>query len=390
MSESPFTLFFNTSVVVLCILLTCLEVVCLRRTPHLTDVWKSVMIISAVNYVFFWIFYYALSGYGVLFIVPIPLLPAIYIGSKIGLYYLMQKYSGSAIHSPWLVSILSMPVHGVVMFYLFIALMDILNPTNQNVDEAIRKKQDTRLAFLLAVGIAHEPYLTHQINAAIETDNVYAIRKLLDSGANPGAEYLLGRGTFDVAMMITEWRIKKGMPIMTVPSISFMSTAGSTEKLREFIDKGFDVAKATRTIHIAIENCGMAGDTLTEQESKSLIEKLQVLLDHGAVINETNEHGLSPLITALGVGDIHEVIEFLIVNGAEIDPITSQDLFLRNNGLPSGITPLMMAAVLKHAKSIEVLVKHHARKDIKDSSGKTALDYARSAGLGREILTLLE
>lgn len=61
------------------------------------------------------------------------------------------------------------------------------------------------------------------------------------------------------------------------------------------------------------------------------------------------------------------MVKLLLKNGADVNA--------RNK---SHKTPLHKAAKAGHPKVIEILLKHGAKKDLKDDRGRTALQYATS------------
>jgi ankyrin repeat protein len=90
----------------------------------------------------------------------------------------------------------------------------------------------------------------------------------------------------------------------------------------------------------------------------------------------------SALITAAQLGNV-EIVRALLEAKADIDHVNAR-----------GWTALITAVVLgngdkQHTEAVEALVAGRADGDIKDSLGKTAIDYARSRGY-TEMVRILE
>ena len=91
---------------------------------------------------------------------------------------------------------------------------------------------------------------------------------------------------------------------------------------------------------------------------------IQLLIKYGANPNETLENGYSVSMMAASFGSF-EVLECLLKNGANIKQTRKID----------GMTILMFAAFNGDTKKVKLLLDLGADKYVKDSNGKTALDY---------------
>lgn len=107
-----------------------------------------------------------------------------------------------------------------------------------------------------------------------------------------------------------------------------------------------------------------------------------LLLRFGADHRIRNSYGWSALFYYTHHGSV-EMIDTLLAAGADINDTANVD--------PShaGSTPLMWAAYMNRTAHLQALLKHKPRLDLRDGSGKTALDYARGFG-HREAIRLLE
>jgi ankyrin len=116
-------------------------------------------------------------------------------------------------------------------------------------------------------------------------------------------------------------------------------------------------------------------------------EAIQLLLEHGALVHLPNVDGISPLMTAAGMGhsggasrgkfnteqDSLAAIPLLLKAGAEV-----------NARATDGQTALHAAAQKGWSKVVSLLAEHGADLSVKDNRGRTALDYAKgNSGGGR-------
>lgn len=83
----------------------------------------------------------------------------------------------------------------------------------------------------------------------------------------------------------------------------------------------------------------------------------------------------APLVVAIGKGDVETVKQF-IENGTKV------------NKKLNGLTPLMHAARYNKVEIIEYLLQKGADRDIKDSQGLTALNYAELSNAYEAIAVL--
>jgi ankyrin repeat protein len=107
----------------------------------------------------------------------------------------------------------------------------------------------------------------------------------------------------------------------------------------------------------------------------------QVLLEYGADINAQDHFGMTPLHHACHRGN-KEGVHFLIEHGADINALDND-----------GQTPMMTAVSQRGDKFanglVEVLLQSGADHSIRDASGSTAMDMARTFG-ARETQAVLE
>jgi ankyrin repeat protein len=114
-------------------------------------------------------------------------------------------------------------------------------------------------------------------------------------------------------------------------------------------------------------------------------DAIRLLLQHGALVDLPNVTGITPLMTAAGMGhgdgasrgrfnteqDGLGAIQLLLKAGANI-----------NAGSEDGQTALHSAAQKGWNKVVSLLADNGAALDAKDLRGRTALDYAKGNGGG--------
>ena len=83
--------------------------------------------------------------------------------------------------------------------------------------------------------------------------------------------------------------------------------------------------------------------------SKGNKEAIELLLTHGADVNERNSYGLTPLHFAAAAGD-KEIIELLLAHGADVNAATKD-----------GKTPADIAANYKYQDVVDLLRQHGGR-----------------------------
>jgi ankyrin repeat protein len=109
---------------------------------------------------------------------------------------------------------------------------------------------------------------------------------------------------------------------------------------------------------------------------KGQIEVVKLLLKHNADVNAKSGEG-TVLMGACFKGNV-ELAALLIKHHADVN--SANDL---------GTTPLMYAILGQKIELINLLLDNGAVKDVKERSGKTALDYAIQSG-NKEIIELVD
>ena len=135
---------------------------------------------------------------------------------------------------------------------------------------------------------------------------------------------------------------------------------GNVEKVQSFIDTGTDVDATDKD-----------GDTLLIQASiLGYNEIVELLIVSGADVNFATSGdellaGYTALIWATA-GDNTETVELLIANGADVNA-TSE----------AGVTALIQASYGGSAEIVELLIANGAKVNVTDNDGNTSLDLAK-------------
>jgi len=183
--------------------------------------------------------------------------------------------------------------------------------------------------------------MTHYTNMsllnAVKRENVNAIRKLLNNGANVNQNIGNGRS-----------------PLIQA------SSNGNLELVKLLLAKGADVNKAN----------DKNGETPLYQASKwGHANVVKVLMAKGADVNKATKKGFTPLIAASMEGHMEVVTLLLAAPGIDV-----------NKANKDGTTPLYWASYYGRTEVAKVLLKAGADVDKADKDGVTPLHVASYEG----------
>lgn len=141
-------------------------------------------------------------------------------------------------------------------------------------------------------------------------------------------------------------------------------SANELERTKQILSLGIDPNTA--------ENATSATPLFTAISNNNP-QMVQLLLDHGADVNQVNEKGSYPMHEAASgnafAGDTkyraNEMIQTLIEHGADV-----------NQKNAKGQTPLMLACKAGRTETLIFLLNKNAKSSIQDEKGKTVGDYA--------------
>ena len=108
------------------------------------------------------------------------------------------------------------------------------------------------------------------------------------------------------------------------------------------------------------------------------MDLLMLLIENGADIFDFDEEGVSILDMAITYDNI-EIVNYLISKGVNIN----------HTNRKSGFTSLMAAACYGRVEIVKILLANGVNKDVKDSKGFSAIDFARKMNK-KSILELLD
>jgi len=219
---------------------------------------------------------------------------------------------------------------------------------------------------------------------ALKNGDVVRVKELLEEGADANVKDNSGATPLhfvailyvdEIGAYIAELLIKYGADVNAKDEngyapLHWAVTLGKSRIINVLLENGADVN--------AKDNIGstpLHRVVVSHEESKrSNIAK--VLIEHGADVNARNHQGLTPLHMATTLGKV-DVTKVLLENGADPN-VTLQSL-----------TPLHVAAFAGYPDIVELLLKHGADPSIRDSDGKTALDFARESNR-KDVVKIIE
>ena len=94
------------------------------------------------------------------------------------------------------------------------------------------------------------------------------------------------------------------------------------------------------------------------------------MIDSSDILDTPNKEGDTPLLLSLRLNKDKYFAKLLIKEGAEVNAVSKKD----------GKTPLMLAAINGDEDMARILSERHAKRGIKDKTGKSAFDYAVQSG----------
>ncbi|MFT7859626.1 MAG: ankyrin repeat domain-containing protein [Sulfurimonas sp.] len=107
-------------------------------------------------------------------------------------------------------------------------------------------------------------------------------------------------------------------------------------------------------------------------------ETLMLLIEYGADPHDFDDEGVSVFDIAITYNN-HEMVNYLLENGRDVNHTNRR----------SGFTPLMAAACYGRVEIAKTLLENGADKEIKDSKGFTAVDFARKMNK-KSVLKVLD
>jgi hypothetical protein len=182
----------------------------------------------------------------------------------------------------------------------------------------------------------------------------------------------------EVSMMVRVTADRFGGPLPPKPEVvvkaEIAAREGKADELRKHLTGGIDKAQITELLSLAARH--------------GQVESMGVLIEVGASPTTTDKRGRTPLMAAVQSRK-PEAIRFLIDHGADVNArdqlqgtalLRAAGSFGSLESVQVLLSPLMWAARWGDAQRVEALVKAGATVTVRDNSGKSALDWARSRG----------
>ena len=340
-------------------LLAWVEVGWLKHAWQFLALWKSIAINAIYNFFFIFLTVAASGTYLMLFYFTLPLMPAIYIAGKIFLYFIVVK---NPAHSIFLFSALTMPFFAIIS-YIFLTMFSYINPTLDNMKQAIEAKQAWSLETMMWLSIKNATDMRMLVNDAIVVDNPEALKILFRHGASPEEDYWIHQAKSPATQwLVLKFLIENGVGRQHYAiRLDEYALNYSVDVLKYCIDKGFDPKQYAHIMHYALTNQPLQSPSAVRpEEYQSIIQKMQLLLEHGADMNGEDHYKFTPLFTALGLQyDMAPVITFMITKGANVNAKSVNKLYLSNRReLPAGMTPLMLATATNQNRHVAVSYTH--------------------------------
>jgi hypothetical protein len=154
------------------------------------------------------------------------------------------------------------------------------------------------------------------VNEAIVVDNPEALKVLFRHGASPEENYWIQQAKSpDTQWLVLKFLIDNGAGMQHhAIRLDEYALNYSVDVLKYCIDKGFDPKQYAHIMHYALTNQPLQSPSAVRpEEYQSIIQKMQLLLEHGADMNGEDHYKFTPLFTALGLQyDMAPVITFMI------------------------------------------------------------------------------
>ncbi|KAI8966293.1 ankyrin [Daldinia sp. FL1419] len=246
---------------------------------------------------------------------------------------------------------------------------------------------------------ASGPYLVHKV---LETSDIQSLEILLSAGFDPNTRDKYGLPPLYQAMMQQQKEairllLKHGadkddyLPPETQDKLD--ENIRSHQRLATFIGTGYVplevAARVLRDVEITrilVESGANmdyiypigGGTILGGLGDEEYFETAKVLIDSGANMHIPGHNGRDPFLWANACSNT-KLADYMLSHGADVNHFYYDDY----------PTALFLCAEWDSRENVEVLLKHGADLTIKNNSGKTALDIARSAEL-HEMVAMLE
>ncbi len=203
------------------------------------------------------------------------------------------------------------------------------------------------------------------LHLACERGHLEVVKTLIEAGANPHAQNILGESAIDIVTRSDEETSEKKLNYALIIS----SMNGDVGKIKLLLALGADVNYFDPDLQVGREQVtplGMASGS-------NNLEAVRALIDAGADVNKSTSNGICPLHMACEEGHL-EVVKTLIDAGADVNKSTS-----------NGICPLHMACEEGHLEVVKTLIEAGANPHAQNSLGKSVIDIVAESLIHQDL-----
>ena len=203
-----------------------------------------------------------------------------------------------------------------------------------------------------------------QINIK-DGQNSTPLHTIASTGSVEAAELMLAKGADINAMTDFGWTPLSMAAMCNAEITGFLLSKGANVNPHEIEKKeGCPCTGFQTPLHCAIRS--------------DSINTVKILVENGALVNVTDENGMTPLHAAVNNCN-SEIVDYLI----------GRDAYLNLKDEKYGRTELHTAVINGQGEIVDLLIQEGAKINIQDTDGKNPLDYARYHGFDR-IAAMLE
>jgi ankyrin repeat protein len=200
-----------------------------------------------------------------------------------------------------------------------------------------------------------------EVAAAIRNEDVSAVRKLLDRGADVNARDAEGNTPLILASFYAGPECVQ-LLIETGADVNAANRAGVTPLIRAATNYEKTHVLVTAGAQVRVRTALGNTPLILAARRAGNARTVQFLLDRGADATERNEAGVSPILAGAASGDV-ETVRLLLDAGARVDDFPNSNPPAAVDFVAGMRTPLMWAASRNDTLMIRLLLDHRADPD---------------------------